>query len=75
MFLSDGKRVQKSIQVEQATPRVKSTTKTVIALGRLSLDLHLGNRMMMGEQSLCDDVVVSLQVSAEGGSPGRRGGT
>lgn len=46
VFLSDGKRIQE----EQATPRVKSTTETVIALGRLSLYLHLGNRMLMGEK-------------------------
>jgi len=44
-----GKKKKKKIQEEQATPRVRRTTHIAITFSKFSLDLHLGNRMMMGE--------------------------
>ena len=62
------KKKKKQIQEEQDTLRVRSTTHLAITFSKLSLDLHLGNRIMMVEQRLWDDKGVALRVSAERGS-------
>ena len=48
----EGKKKKKQIQEEKDTLRVRNITHLAITFSKLSLDLHLGNRIMMVEQRL-----------------------